>query len=209
MEKEEKVMQEAPISVLFVDNTARGLLAKRLQETEKRLGGVTSYRVRITEQAGMALSRLLPSTNPWGPGDCQRLDCVICRQQDEVPQDCRRRNILYENECQVCKVEMKDQEKTSLSQRDGKGISIGESSRSLYERGKEHQRDRDAREEDSHQVKHWKLDHPEHESPHKFKFKMIISFQDPLTRQLAESVRIEKGGSQILNSRSEYSRCQD
>ena len=36
---------------------------------------------------------------------------------------------------------------------------------------------------------------------------MLQSFQDPLTRQLAESVRIERGGSQILKSKSEYSRC--
>ena len=114
-------MQEAPISVLFVDNTAGGVLAKRLQAVEKRLGGITSYRVRITEQAGMALSRLLPSTNPWGPGDCQRLDCHICKQQDDVQQDCRRRNILYKSECQVCRVDWEADGKTS-SLMDGQGL---------------------------------------------------------------------------------------
>ena len=104
----EKVMMEPPISVLFVDNTKGGTLAKRLQEEEKRLGGVTSYRIRIVESAGMALSRLLPSTNPWGPGDCGREDCKICSQDDEVKQDCRRRSILYQSQCQVCKVDMVD-----------------------------------------------------------------------------------------------------
>jgi hypothetical protein len=154
-----------------VDNTARGILAKRLQDVEKRLGGVTSYRVRIAEQAGMALATLLPSTNPWGPGDCGREDCIICKQQDEKQQDCRRRNVLYENQCQVCKVDMKDGENMNDFLKDGKGRYIGETSRS------------------------------------KFKFSLIASFQDPLSRQLAESVRIERGGDQILNSRSEYSRC--
>ena len=43
--------------------------------------------------------------------------------------------------------------------------------------------------------------------PPKFKFTIVASFQDPLTRQIAESVRIEKGGENILNSKSEYSRC--
>ena len=57
-------MMNPPVSVLFVDNTKDGRLAKMLQEEEKRLGGITSYRVRIVESAGMALSRLLPSTNP-------------------------------------------------------------------------------------------------------------------------------------------------
>jgi hypothetical protein len=44
-------------------------------------------------------------------------------------------------------------------------------------------------------------------SPPQFRFKTLASFQDPLTRQIAESVRIEGAGEGILNSRSEYSRC--
>jgi hypothetical protein len=44
---EERVMMEPPISVIFVDNTKNGTLAKMLQETEKRLGGMTSYMVRV------------------------------------------------------------------------------------------------------------------------------------------------------------------
>ena len=103
----------------------------------------------------------LPSTNPWGPGDCGRDDCIICKQQDEKPQDCRRRNVLYENQCQVCKVDMKDGEKMNDFLKDGKGRYIGETSRSIYERSQEHQRDKENQEDDSHQVKHWRLDHPE------------------------------------------------
>ena len=77
----------------------------------------------------------------------------------------------------------------------------------MYERSKEHDKDKMARMVESHQVKHWQLSHPELENPPTFKFKIINSFQDPLTRQLAESVRIDRRGSDILNSRSEYSRC--
>ena len=100
---------------------------------------------------------------------------------------------------------MDGKEKSSF-QKAGQVMHIGETSRSLYERAKEHQRDRDAKEEYSHQVKHWVLDHPDLPSPPKFKFSIVSSFQDHLTRQLAESVRIEKGGKNILNSKSEYSR---
>ena len=50
-------------------------------------------------------------------------------------------------------------------------------------------------------------DHKEMSSPPQFKFKLLSSFPDPLTRQLAEAVRIEKMGAGILNSKSEYSRC--
>ena len=74
-------------SVIFLDNTAGGLLAKRFQEAES---------------AGTPLSMLLPSTNPWGPQDCTRLDCVTCNQGDEKRINCRKRNVLYESECILC-----------------------------------------------------------------------------------------------------------
>ena len=45
------------------------------------------------------------------------------------------------------------------------------------------------------------------ETPPRFKFKILASFQDPLTRHIAESVRIEGAGEGILNYKSEYSRC--
>jgi hypothetical protein len=35
----------------------------------------------------------------------------------------------------------------------------------------------------------------------------VKTFQDPLTRQLAEAVRIELRGEGILNSKAEFSRC--
>ena len=80
---------------------------------------------------------------------------MICAQGDEEIQDCKRRNILYENRCTLCQVgegESKD---------NGRGVYIGESTRSLYERSKEHEADKEGRKEDSRQVKHWVLDHPE------------------------------------------------
>ena len=43
----------------------------------------------------------------------------------------------------------------------GKGIYVGESARSMYERAKEHEADRVGELEESHQIKHWVLDHPE------------------------------------------------
>ena len=61
--------------------------------------------------------------------------------------------------------------------------------------------------EDSHQVKYCALEHPEMETEPRFKFKVISSFSDPLICQLAESVRIERRGAAILNSKSGYSGC--
>ena len=61
-----KPLQDTPVSVVFVDNTKGGKLANILKEEENRLGRVTGYNIRVAEMAGRALSRLLPSTNPWG-----------------------------------------------------------------------------------------------------------------------------------------------
>ena len=84
------------ISVLFVEQTPGGALARNLQQAEVTLGMKTGYRIRVVENAGSALKMILPSTNPWGSSDCGRADCVICNQGDEDIQDCRRRNILYD-----------------------------------------------------------------------------------------------------------------
>ena len=135
--KADRALMESPISVLFVDNTKGGLLAKKFREEEKRLGLMTGYNVRVAETAGMPLSRLLPSTNPWGPGDCGRQDCPVCEQGDEKTQNCKQRNILYESCCQICQADGKKTDKERME--DSRGIYVGESSRSMYERGKEHQ----------------------------------------------------------------------
>ena len=63
------------------------------------------------------------------------------------------RNVLYEHKCTVCNVEVKDDKKTQSYLMDGKGIYVGETSRSMYERGKEHQKDKQDMNEDSHKVK--------------------------------------------------------
>ena len=193
-------------SVMFVENTAGGVLARRLQEKEIEIGQATGYRIKMAESAGTPLGLLMPSTNPWGAPDCQRPDCVPCKQNDDVRIDCRKRNILYENRCEMC-CPKDGKRNRKLCQEDGKGIYVGESSRSLFERAKEHQADRDANSEDSHQVKHWLLDHPELLAPPKFNFSVIKTFQDPLSRQLSEAVRIELRGENILNYKSEFNRC--
>jgi hypothetical protein len=61
--------------------------------------------------------------------------------------------------------------------------------------------------EDSHMVKHWILEHGELENPPDFRFKIVGSFKDALSRQVCEAVRIESRGEGILNSKAEFNRC--
>ena len=185
-----KPLDDSPISVMFVDSTKGGWMAKRFKEEEKRLGRMTGYNIRITEMSGMPLSRLLPSTNPWGPGDCGREDCPVCSQNDEKVQNCKQRNILYESSCRICQVDGKDAGKLTGN---NKGIYVGESSRSMYERGKEHVKDGKDKAEDSHQWKHWAGEHPDIPGSPKFRLKIVSTFSDPMTCKLAEAVSIEMG----------------
>ena len=60
--------------------------------------------------------------------------------------------------------------------------------------------------EKSHQIKHWLTDHRELATPPAFRYKLIQSFQDPMSRQLAEAVRIDLRGPNVLNSKTEYNR---
>ena len=77
-QKPKKKPDPPTITVLFVDQTPGGELAKRLQKVEDRLSLITGYRVRVTETAGSQLCRILPNTNPWKGLDCMRNDCYPC-----------------------------------------------------------------------------------------------------------------------------------
>ena len=75
--EKETIRKASPISVLFIDNTKGGVLANKLQEADTRLETMTNYKVRVVESPGTALSRLLPSRNPWGAGDWQARLCAV------------------------------------------------------------------------------------------------------------------------------------
>ena len=88
--KAKKKPDPPTITVLLVDQTPGGELAKRLQKVEDRLAGITGYRVRVTETAGSQLCRVLPNTNPWKGMDCGREDCYPCSQGGENFRTVRR-----------------------------------------------------------------------------------------------------------------------
>ena len=104
--------------------------------------------------------------------------------------------------------EEKKKKKDSAKDLNGKkGVYVGESARSIFERAGEHQADRISGKEDSHMIKHWLSSHQELSSPPKFRVEVVGSYQDAMTRQIAEAVRIDLRGEHVLNSKSEYSRC--
>ena len=145
-------------STLFVRGTKKGLLARKLREIVEKTRGIVGYNTKIVERSGRKLRNMLSNTNPWKGQACERLECISCKQAEEVKIDCRKRNIIYENVCELCNPKKestkrkkgKDLEDT----RDEPSIYVGESSRSLAERALEHWKDHSNQMEESHMLKH-------------------------------------------------------
>ena len=75
------------ISVMFVEKTKGGVLAKLLQEAEDGMAHMTGFRIRMTEMSGSKLCHLLPNTNPWSGVQCGRQKCTPCAQGEEKIED--------------------------------------------------------------------------------------------------------------------------
>ena len=200
-------------AVLFVDNTKEGGLARNLREVLGRLEDILGYRVKVVERSGTPLKLMFPLSKVGEGQSCERTDCITCNQDsrgEHLP-PCKKRIVLYENICLICNPSV-------LEDRDGKkrkslspplhppSIYIGESSRSLYERGKEHWRGYRTKAEDSHIYKHQQLHHGGQEP--NFHLRPVRFLRTALTRQVYEAVMIQRMGEEVvLNSKGEYNRC--
>ena len=203
-----------PRSVLFVEQTPGGELAKRLREQIKTLQPIMGFNIKVVERAGSSLRSRFPLTNLWEGVKCPRVACVPCTQEGvEQLATCVKRNVLYENICLLCnpgagaKGELKELKAGVPS------VYIGESHRSLSERIGEHweqYRKGGAEAEHNHIHKHMRLHHEELPVEQaKFAIKPVRYFTSALKRQVAEAVRIRRRGEgAVLNSKSEYNRCE-
>ena len=79
---------------------------------------------------------------------------------------------------------------------------IGESSRPLRLRVKEHYKNLENLKIESFMLQHWMDCHGDSMVPPEFQFKVISSYKDSMSRQLSEALLIEKEGS--LNRKMEY-----
>lgn len=164
---------------------------------------ITGFRIKITEEAGIPLWRQLSSNRLDGGSMCGRTGCVTCKQSDEKKLDCFQRSVVYESSCVICHPgEVKEKPGDTLI-KDGRGVYVGETSRSVFERTSEHQDDATKLDEGSHMVKHWFTSHKEEHYQPEFRFKVIGKYKDCLTRQLKEAVRISHRPGN-LNSKGEW-----
>ena len=200
---------ETPVrSVLFVEYTTGGGLARKLRNVVERLKNIIGARIKIVERTGTPLARQISLTTLWDGMPCWRENCTTCKQEGELIYPCFRRNVVYENICLLCNPEASGKQGRMRERDNNNSIYVGESSRSLYERGQEHWDTFQRGEKDSQILKHHMLTHKGIGEP-SFHLRPVKFHTTPLGRQVHEAVRIQRrGGELVLNSKGEYNRCE-
>ena len=100
-------------------------------------------------------------------------------------------------ECSLC-TETADQNNNPAT----RTTYIGETSRNLFSRGKEHAYKYEKKDEDSFMATHQAEAHMQ--QPAQFTAKVTGNYRDCLTRQVAEGVAIRRCPNRVLNSKSEW-----
>ena len=228
LQNEEKDMAYEPAkAVIFVQNTLNGGLAQELRKVIQALKPWTGLSLKVVERAGDKLEDILHKSNPWEDTDCSREMCLTCNtstRSEKLPfKNCKKRSIVYETWCEMCgkyEKEIDDNENELNSDKkrarengvvneSSRFIYIGETARSAFERGEEHQKDLEHYRPKSHLLKHALIHHPEIE-PNELKYgmKILSSHKTAFERQIREAVLIEcNAGQFIMNSKVEYTRC--
>ena len=144
---------------------------------------------KIIETGGISLRSILQKSNPLKTLGCDNADCLPCKEGRGAGGDCEGGGVNYELECQLC---------TDSN----RSVYIGESSRNLYTRCKEHQQRYRLGEEKSFIAKHQDMEHRGQEP--KYKARVTASTRDCLSRQVREAVLIRRSDKKILNGKSEW-----
>ena len=182
--------------------TSMGKLSGLFKLHEDRISKLTGFRIKFAEEGGTPLWRQF-STKLGGGESCGRVECNICKQNDENKVDCFARSTVYESSCMICHPGGNKDKMGSEMIQSGKGLYIGETSRSLYERAGEHFLGAEKLERESHMIKHWFLHHPSEPEVPKFKFRILGKCRDAMSRQIKEAIRAQNRPSN-LNSKGEF-----
>ena len=143
---------------------------------------------KVVETGGKTVGAALKLANPTETKGCTDRRCVGCRSEAGAGGNCRKSNINYEMECQLCPPGRRAK-------------YIGESSRNLFSRGQEHESKYRNRKKGSCMLKQVK----EHNGAASLDTVRVTgSDRDCLTRQVRESVKIKRCQEPVLNAKSEW-----
>ena len=176
------------IAPIFVPPTPNSELANSLRiiaENEAELG----VKFKIVETGGLSMKSIMQKSNPLKNIGCDNQDCLPCKDGRGAGGDCEGGGVNYELECQLCPD-------------DSKSVYIGESSRNLFTRSKEHLGKYRQGINTSFIRKHQESDHMGQEPV--YKAKVTARTRDCLSRQVREAVLIRRSDRTILNGKSEW-----
>ena len=198
MSKEQLNFQ--PAAVMFTPRSLGGELLTILRKAEARMQDSSSSqyrRLKIVEEGGDKIKHLLVKSDPWTGEPCQKPTCTSWSSNEGKPGQCRGRNVVYQNVCNLCKSY-------------NKVIwYIGESAHTTAEREAKHQQDATNISSNIHMRDHVALMHPEQLSKVLVSFTMtkLKSCRSALSRQVREAVEIAKDHNHcLLNKKGEYNR---
>ena len=177
----------APIMIPATPNSELVKMIREIAEKEAEDG----LRFKIIETGGNTVKSTVQRSNPTATPGCPAGDCLACAGERGKGGNCRRSNVQYQLDCRMCPAT-------------DRCTYLGETSRNLYTRGREHvqkYKGRKTREEHFmtlHQVeRHGGV-------PADFSAKVTGNFTDCLTRQVSEAVFIRRREVEVLNSKSEW-----
>ena len=112
---------------------------------------------------------------------CTREDCWPCKSAEKGSErgKCMKESVTYKMKCLKCREE------------NVKSIYQGETSKSGFERGAQHEKDYHDMKEDNHMTKHALEHHAEEDEKPQFKMTIMKSYKKAIERQIAEAVNIE------------------
>ena len=180
---------------MFVEATEDDELLKMFKETEAKHKISENHRIKFVTKSGIKLKHLVEKKDPFSKecngNDCQ--PCVSSREKSKKPSNCKKNRICYEARCRKCDEEGKTK------------TYHGETARNLHVRAKEHYNAFNNKSEKSFMHKHVLEAHEGNSHDVVFDWKIVGQFQKPLTRQLAEAIKIDnKPKQESLNSKYEY-----
>ena len=134
----------------------------------------------------------LKSSNPFGVKCGPEEKCLVCKNPKAGP-ICKVANVGYSLECLLCK------------ERNSTMSYHGETARNGYLRGTEHQSEFERKSKNSVMYKHVMHSHKDEQSDVQFDMKIVGKFNNCLSRQIDESIRIRnQDPATLLNSKSEF-----
>ena len=132
---------------------------------------------------------ILQKSSPLKNIGCDSHDCLPCKDGRGAGGDCEGGWVNYELECQLCPD-------------DSKSVYIGESSRNLCTRSKEHLSRYRGGNNNSFIKKHQESKHRGQEPV--YRARVTAKTRDCLSRQVREAVLIRRSDKNILNGKSEW-----